>query len=228
METSLHQQLKEIYADTGASTEVPLDRYRIDVVSGETLIEIQHGSLSAIRDKVRRLLENHQVLVVKPLVIRKRLVKQQQKGGKIVSRRYSPKRGSALDLFDELVYFTRVFPHKNLSIETPLVEVEEWRFPGHGKRRRWRKNDFVVEDRKLVSVERIHRFAAPSDLLTLLPSNLPGKFHTGHLAKSMKIDRWVAQRIAYCLRETGATKKVGKQGNTILYSVKKSARKSAA
>ena len=28
-----------------------------------------------------------------------------------------------LSLFDELVYFTRVFPHENLTLETPLVEV---------------------------------------------------------------------------------------------------------
>ena len=59
METSLHRQLKERYAVDGAEQEVRLDDYRIDVVSGDQLVEIQHGSLSAIRDKVRRLLKKH-------------------------------------------------------------------------------------------------------------------------------------------------------------------------
>jgi len=54
-----------------------------------------------------------------------------------VSRRWSPKRGAAVDIFDDLVHFTRAFPHKRLTLEVPLVEVEELRYPGHGRRRRW-------------------------------------------------------------------------------------------
>ena len=73
-----------------------------------------------------------------------------RKDGPVASRRLSPKRGTLLDLFHELVYFTRAFPHPNLTIEAVLVEIEEWRYPGHGRRRRWRKNDFVVADQRLV------------------------------------------------------------------------------
>ena len=69
----------------------------------------------------------HRVLVVKPIVLRKRLVKQDAPGGRVLDRRMSPKKGCVWDLFDELVYFTRVFPHRNLTLETPLVEIEEWR-----------------------------------------------------------------------------------------------------
>jgi hypothetical protein len=42
-------------------------------------------------------------------------------------------------------------------------------------------------------------------------------FHSGHLAESLRVDRWVAQRIAYCFRETGTVRLVGKLGNTRLY-----------
>ena len=73
METSLHRQLKDVYADPGARLEAPLGNYRIDVVRDGELIEIQHGSLAAIRDKVRDLLRDHRVLVVKPIVRRKQL-----------------------------------------------------------------------------------------------------------------------------------------------------------
>ncbi len=139
METSLHRQLKDHYAESGAEQEVKLGPYRIDVVNSDVLVEIQHGSLASIRDKVARLLKQHRVLVVKPIVARKRIVRLQNAGGRVVSRRWSPKRGKPLDLFDELVYFTRVFPHANLTLEVPLVEVEERRFPGHG-RRRWRRD----------------------------------------------------------------------------------------
>ena len=217
MESSLHKQLKQLYADDGASVEQKLGRFRIDVVSGGELIEIQHGSLAAIRDKVAKLTPDHKVLVVKPIIIRKRLIKRRCQDGPIVSRRLSPKRGSLLDIFDELVYFTRVFPHTNLTLEIVMVEIEEWRYPGHGRRRHRRKRDHVVEDQKLVKLHSLHCFRTRSDLLSLIPSGLSEPFHTGHLAAAMNIMRSKAQQIVYCLRETSALIPCGKEANSRLY-----------
>jgi hypothetical protein len=217
MESSLHKQLKDLYADDGASVEHKLGRYRIDVVCDGELIEIQHGSLAAIRDKVADLTTDHRVLVVKPIIVRKRLVKMKSQGGRVVDRRLSPKRGSVLDLFDELVYFTRVFPHPNLTLEVLLVDIEEWRYPGHGRRRYRRKNDHIVEDQKLVKLHEAHRFHTDRDLLKMIPSDLPDPFHTGHLAEAMDIPRTKAQQIAYCLRKTAALEDCGKQVNARLY-----------
>jgi len=217
METSLHRELKLAYADAGSRMEVPVGAYRIDVVSGDELVEIQHGSLAAIRDKVSRLLVDHRVLVVKPIVVQKRLVRRDAKGGAVIGRRMSPKRGSVLDVFDELVYFTRVFPHRNLALEVPLVDVEEWRYPGHGRRRRRRERDYVVEDQKLLAVRSVRRFKTACDLARLVPDGLPSPFHTGHLAEALGVRRWIAQRIAYCFRKMGTTVEVGKQRNALLY-----------
>ena len=136
MESSLHRQLKEHYAGDAAELEVKLGDYRIDAVVGDQLIEIQHGSLAAIRQKVKSLLRDHCVTVIKPIIRRKRIIKQKSRNGPVTSQRWSPKRGVPLNLFDDLVYFTSVFPHANLTLETPLVEIEELRYPGHGRRRR--------------------------------------------------------------------------------------------
>lgn len=217
METSLHRQLKLLYAKDGAPQEVPLGEFRIDVVVGDELVEIQHGGLAAIRDKVAKLVRSHSVRVVKPIVVRKQLVKLDRPGGRVVGRRASPKQGSALDLFHELVYFTRVFPHPNLVLDTPLIAVEEWRCPGHGRRRRWRRNDHVVEDQRLTEVVGLHTYRSAADLWRLLPANLPRPFHSGHLAEQLDVARWIAQRIVYCLRQTGAAEEDGKQGNARLY-----------
>jgi hypothetical protein len=221
METSLHRQLKERYAVGGGLTEQKLGRYRIDVVRGNQLVEIQLSSLSSIRDKIAALLKKHDVLVVKPIIIRKHLVKRKREGGDIVSRRRSPKQRTLLDVFEELVHFTRVFPHKRLTLEVLLVEIEEWRFPGHGRRRRYRDNDHEVEDQHLVEVHGVHKFRSASDLCRLLPAELPKQFHTGHIAEGLSVDRWIAQRMAYCLRNTGALKQVGKLGGAWLYEQKR-------
>lgn len=223
METSLHRQLKSHYAEDESQVEVAFDGYRIDAIRDGRLIEIQHGSLSAIRDKIADLLENNRVTVVKPIVALKHLVKLDAKSGKVISRRRSPKRGQLLDMFEELVYFTRVFPHKRLWLEVALVEVEELRYPGHGRRRRHRANDFQVEDQRLVEIHETHRFRTLADLRKMLPVGLPKKFHTGHLAEGLEVRRHLAQRMAYCMRETGAIHPVGKDGNAVLYSRRRQA-----
>ena len=87
MESTLHRQLKELYADDASQIEVPHGDYRIDVVSGEELIEIQQSSLSAIRNKIRTLVKEHAVVVVKPVVRRRLLVKYKRKGGRETDRR---------------------------------------------------------------------------------------------------------------------------------------------
>ncbi len=217
MESSLHKQLKTLYADDHAHLEHKLGQYRIDVACDGELIEIQHGSLAAIRDKVQDLTAHHRVLVVKPIIVRKQLIKLEAKHGGVVSRRLSPKKGDLLDLFDDLVYFTRVFPHQNLTLEAPLIDIEEWRYPGHGRRRFRRKDDHIVADQKLVRLHATHRFRTASDLLRLIPGSLEEPFHTGQLAEAMSIARSKAQQIAYCLRKTAALRECGKVVNARLY-----------
>jgi hypothetical protein len=217
METSLHRELKLLYAGAGAQSEVRLGHYRIDAIADGQLIEVQHGSLGAIRDKIRKLLETYVVRIVKPIVARKTLVHRRRAGGRIVRRRLSPKQGRLLDLFDELVRFTRVFPHPRLTLEVLLVEIEEHRHPGHGRRRRWRANDFVVADQQLVQIISQHTLSTVADLAALIACPLEEPFDTAGIAAGMSIPRWSAQRIAYCLRHVGAIAETGKRGNARQY-----------
>lgn len=209
--------LKTHYAQPGARYEVPLGRFRIDVLNPGELVEIQHGSLAAIRRKTEILVVDHCVRVVKPIIALKTIVRLAHEDGPEIGRRLSPKRGQLLEIFDELVYFRTIFPHPQLTLEVPLVEVEETRYPGHGRRRRWRENDFIVADQCLVRVQSLHTLASPEDLVALLPPDLPRPWHTGHLAEFAGVRRWIAQRIAYCLRHMHATREVGKKGNAKLY-----------
>lgn len=223
METSLHRELKRLYADpSDPRTEVRNGRYRIDAIRGDELVEIQHGSLAAIRDKTRALLADHTVRIVKPLAAKKLLVKRSADGGPVVSRRASPKRAGVLDIFDELVYFTKVFPHPRLTLEVLLVEIEEWRRPGHGRRRRWRANDFIVEDQKLTAVVDSFTLRSAGDLRSLIERHISGRqlprlFNTAQLAEALDVTRWFAQRTAFCLRQTGAVRQAGKQANALVY-----------
>jgi hypothetical protein len=217
METSLHRQLKRAYAGPAGRLEVRVGSFRIDAVvdgpDGLELVEIQHGPLWAIRDKIRRLTAEHRVRLVKPIIGRKRLVKLGRTGDKVLERRTSPRQGRLLELFDELVFFTQAFPHANLVIEGLLVEVEELRRPSTRRRRR----RHVVEDQRLLKIHQTVQISGAADLARLVPCRLPTPFHTGHLAAGLEVERWEAQRIAYVLRRAGAVETAGKQRGAWLY-----------
>ena len=66
-------------------------------------------------------------------------------------------------------------------------------------------------------MHRVHRFRTAADLARLVPGRLRSPVHTGHLATSLGVERWIARRIAYCFRQMGTTLQVGKQGNARLY-----------
>ncbi len=219
METSLHRELKSLYSDDESQQEVTLDGYRIDVVSDGRLVEIQYGSLAAIRDKIRVLVEKYDVLIVKPLAARKFLVNKTRRGGPVKSARYSPTRQNFYNLFDDLVHFVGVFPHPRLTLEVLLTEQEEHRFPAG--RRRWRSKGYRVEDRILRTISDRLCFRTADDLLALLPKGLSRRpFTTADIASKADIPRWLAQKMAYCLHKTGVVDTVGKQGNTLVYELR--------
>jgi len=227
METTLHRQLKALYATAGATQEARVAAFRVDVARPDTLVEIQTAPLAAIRDKVAALANDHPLLVVKPIAHRRYIVRLDRKpprGGPHAawltdppSRRLSPKRGSLLDVFLELVHFTRAFIHERLTMEVLLTEEEEWRLSARRSRRRVHR--YTVIDRRLVRVLSHHRLDRPADLCSLLPPGLPQPFDTQELAAHLNRPRWFAQAVAYCLRETGAARVVEKRRNSLVYTL---------
>lgn len=225
MESTLHRQLKELYGGPAGEQEVRVDGYWIDAVVRGRLIEVQRASLSAIRTKIATLLESHRITVVKPVAARTFIVRRETASGPVTSSRYSPLRRTLLNVFEELVHFVDVFPHPRLTLEVALVEIEEQRLARH--RRRFNKPDYKVEDRCLRAVLSKQTFRTAKDLAALLPLALASPFDSADLAREADIPRWLAQKMAYCLRRTGAIAVVGKSKNSMLYSVNRRRRSAA-
>ncbi len=215
METSLHRSLKDRYAcGKNDRREVRIAGFRIDAVDeAGRLIEIQSGALGPLCGKLQRLLPQHRLRIVKPVVLSRRLVKTSARGGSILSVRRSPKRGSLVDIFDDLMGVVRIFPHTNLDIEILGVTIDEVRIA------RRRRPGYTVADRRLGEIRETATLAHASDLWTLLPagSDDDQPFTTAELARRLGRPVWFAQRVAYCLRKTGAARVVGKTGNRLIY-----------
>lgn len=220
METSLHRQLKALYENPTSQTEAWVGEFRIDVIDHQQqrLIEIQSAALAALRDKTRQLLaDGHHVWIVKPLAGRKYLVTRKTSDGDIASKRWSPTRETVFHLFLELVHFVTVFPHPMLTLEVLLTIQEEERISRPATR--FKGKNYRVADRKLTSVESRHVLRNVDDLRKLLPASLPLEFTTEDLAKCAGIPRWLAQKVAYCLRKTDAIQAAGKRGHAWLYQI---------
>lgn len=216
METALHRELKELYGGAPECREVPILGYRIDAIAGAALVEIQQASLAAMRRKTRELLAVHDVVIVKPLAVTTTILRLARRNGPVASRRTSPRHESLYTLFEELVHFVDVFPHRRLTLEVLLVEQEETRIP---RRKRWfRGKDYVLLERRLVAIRERHLFRTAADLSQLLPAGLDAAFTTADVARLAEIPRWLAQKMLYCLRHTGAAVAVGKQRNTLVYT----------
>ena len=213
-EKPLHAALKEWYRIDGDRVEVPLDGFVIDLVRGDTLVEIQTRGFSSMRKKLDRLLDAHAMCVVHPIAAEKWIVKLDAEGEQ-VSRRRSPKRGIAAQVCEELVSFPSLLSHPHFTLEVALVEEEEVRRPDAKKG--WRRNGYVIEERRLVDVVETVRLDAPESLLRFLPEGLPDPFTSADLASALGRTRHLAQEITYCLRVSGAVNTIGRDKRGILY-----------
>jgi hypothetical protein len=74
-EKSLHASLKEWYAQPGDQFEVAVDRYVIDIVRNDLLLEIQTSNFACIKSKLKGLLGMHRIRLIYPIAQEKWIVK---------------------------------------------------------------------------------------------------------------------------------------------------------
>lgn len=214
-EHPLHASLKAWYARPGDQVEVSVDGYVVDILQDGVLVEIQTGNFSNLRDKLRSLVQTHPVRLVYPLAQEKWLLKLPKPDWDGPRRRKSPKRGRVEDVFQELVSFPDLMLEDHFTLEVVLIQEEEVRrFTG---RKMWWRNGWEAVEHRLLGVVERHVFQTPADLGKFLPEGLPERFTTKELAQALEGPRWLAQKMAYCLREMGEIHAVGKRERSILY-----------
>lgn len=218
-EGSLHAALKARYAGAtpGAVVEAPVAGYVVDVAGTDELVEIQTASFGSARRKLERLVDTHRVVLVHPIPVEKWLVRVDADGA-VLRRQRSPKRGIALDLFDELVSIPELITHPNFRLEVLLTCEEEVRGPiPDGARYRYPR-DWWRLDRRLLDIVETHRIDAPRDLLGLLPPGLPDPFTTADIVAATGRSKRLAMRTVYCLARSGAAERLGKHGRHATYT----------
>jgi hypothetical protein len=217
-ENSLHADLKTWYSQPGDQMEIRIDGYVIDLVRGDLLVEVQTANFSAIKRKLVKLLETHPVRLVYPIASEKWILRIAADGTTVLGRRKSPKRGRISDIFVEFVRIPKLMQHPNFSLEVVFIHEEVvWREDGRGS---WRRKRRSIADRRMLEVKSRIEFTQPDDFRPLLPADLPEIFTVRDLAKLSGQPRYLAGKMAYCLREMAVIELVGKRGRELAYRVK--------
>ena len=213
-EGPLHAAVKAVLVQPGDRLEVPVGRFVIDLVRADgELVEVQTGGFGALGTKLDALLDEHRVRVVHPVAAERRIVRVDEHG-EIASVRQSPKRATAVEVFDKLVAFPSLLTHPNLSIEVLLLREDHVRAARPlASRRRTRDPG----ERRLVEVLDRVEFRSPNDVLGVLPTLPREPFSTRELASLLGCNMLLAQRTAYCLRMIKIVEPAGKRGRTPLH-----------
>ena len=213
-EKSLHSSIKQWYAMPGDRLEVKVDKYIIDLVREDSLIEIQTRNFSAIGKKLRALVAYNKVMLVHPIAIEKYIVTIDELDN-VISRRKSPKKGKLVNLFDELIRIPDLISADNFILEILMTKEEEIRCKdGKGS---WRRKGISIVDRKLIEVVEKVTFKQGKDFLRFLPQDLPANFTNKELAKILKITVYKARKVTYCLRKMEIIKEIGKLKNELIF-----------
>ncbi|MEG1931480.1 MAG: hypothetical protein RR075_00040, partial [Pygmaiobacter sp.] len=215
-EKQLHAVFKRYCEPRTELHEIKLGRYVADIYNENGVTEIQTGSFSALRKKLPALLAHYPVTLVHPLAATKYLRWIDPLTGAVSERRRSPKRGDYLDAFYQLCHIPELLSSAGLSVTLYLVDLEEYRLQ-NGWGNSGKRGSVRVQRMPLALVgERILR--EPRDYLALLPQNLPDPFTTTELRRAAKRSAALAAKAVHTLTLLGALQKVGKRGNSILYS----------
>ena len=212
-EGTLHAQLKAWYRHPGDLLEQPVDGYVVDLVRGDTLVEIQTGGFAPLRRKLERLLTCHSVRLVVPIALTRQIVRLSP-AGEVLSARRSPRRGRPHDVFARLVSLPALLAEPRFELELLLTHEQEHR--RHEPGRAFRRHGWVVAGRSLVTVEENLVMRTPTDAAALLP-RMPDEFDTAELAAAVGCNRRLAQQMTYCLRALGTLETAGQRGRATLY-----------
>jgi hypothetical protein len=215
-EGPLHAAIKALLAEPGDRLEVPVGRFVVDLVRADgELVEVQSGGFGALAGKLDALLDEHRMRIVHPVAAERRIIRVDEQG-QIVGTRRSPKRATAVAVFDRLVAFPSLVTHPNLTIEVLLLREDHIRRP-QPRTSRGRTRD--PGERRLVDVLDRVTLSTTEDILAVLPTLPREPFSTRELAEVLRCSTLLAQRTLYCLRTIGIVEPAGKRGRAPLHAL---------
>lgn len=192
-------------------------RFVADVMMGDTIYEIQTGSLAPLREKIEWILENtsYNVVVIHPIAETKWLNYISDKTGQVERRQKSPQRGRFTDIAGDLYYIREFIGNPRFSLLLLMMEAEQYKKKAEKSRRRSKYQRYELIP---VSLLRAHLFRTTEDYGVFVPEGLPEPFCVKHYSALSGIRGRDAYSVVKTLTYLGFFKESGKLGRATAYS----------
>ncbi len=234
-ETELHEQLKKIYLNSliFGEKEVLIKingrKFWVDVLDRQNNVayEIQRYNFGkGFYDKIKMLVNQLNVIIVHPIVIRQKVTRM--KNGNIVGVSYinKTKFTDYYSFFEKLVSFRTTFEPQKIGFDLLLIkEHVKKEFAGI-----WSKSKrprYLMTQRELISIEENTEIRQKSDLYSFLPEHLPEVFTNQNISERLEIQggdkrkRRIAGCITYSMRNLGLIEQVGTKGRAHQFIISK-------
>ena len=216
-EKTVHGVLKNFFEPDEDNQEVALNGYFADIYNENGVIEIQTAGFNKLREKLAVFLNYYPVTIVYPMPFNKWVSWIDTETGEAGAKRMSPRHFSEYDAFFELYKIKSYLLNPNLRIKLVLMDMEEYKllngWNSTKKKGAQRYDRIPVGIRKIIDIEQ------PEDYIQFIPYELEEKFTSEDFARAAKIGKDTARLTLNILYYVGAVNRVGKSGNSIIYSV---------
>jgi hypothetical protein len=204
-ESSLHGELKRLYAGKCGKLELNIGGYICDAKTGRgVIIEVQLGSFAPLLPKVSELSKRYKIKIVHPIIEKKYIILND-------SERKSPRKGTAYDLFKALLYAPHIVLLPNVSIELALLDVNETRkADGRGS---WRRGGVSIVDKELRALNSVVKLNGIADYFRFVPFDEGEIFTIKEFAKKTKLRYALAAKCVYVLRKIGVIESAASASN---------------
>ncbi len=125
-EKTLHSALKYYYEPNELSHEQSEGGYLADIKNEDGIIEVQTGSLGALRNKLAEYIKTVDVTVVHPIIRKKTIVWIDPRTGR-QKRSHSSRCGRLEDAFLQIMHLGALPRSPRLKIALPILDIEETR-----------------------------------------------------------------------------------------------------
>lgn len=221
-ESTLHEKLKNKYAElSNGKTEVELNGFFCDVVSGKEIYEIQTANLSSLASKISRLISDYSVTVVFPIAERT-IIQWQTEAFELISERKSPKKENEYRLFKEITKLLPFIDNPNFKIILLKAEIIETRIKTDkpvqlkNNSRRWKKN-WYKKDKDLLKINSELVFDSRSSYINLVRAITANQDFSLKQLQQNKACRKYAGLIIWTLKKLGEIEETARKGNEKFY-----------
>ncbi len=213
-EKSIHGILKEYFSPSEKCKEVKIEGMIADVFTGSEILEIQTKSFEKMRKKLSVFLELYPVTIIYPIIRKKEIILVSEATGEVLRKRKSPVTGAPAFIFKELYKLKPFLSNPNLKFHIVVMDAEDYRIDVKNGRKSYTKIDSLPT--KIIEEKTISGIA---DYEGWLPGSLSETFTSKDLAKNLKVNIEISRSMLNVLHHIGVVKRVGKIGNSILYSL---------